>query len=275
MAPAPFRDRAHRAQASQGPTGPALGVPWLQLEQITVSGRGRPRLDRVSLAIGCGERVALLGPSGAGKSTLLAVANGQLKPCSGSLSWQGSPPARSGRARRRQQARIGTLWQDLRLIEALSVQQNLNSARLAVWGWPKALLNLLWPLDTAANQGALAQVDLGAELLGQPVAALSGGQRQRVAIARLLRQEPQLLLADEPLASLDPRLAAELLQLLLAQVTPERALLLSLHRPDLLAGFDRAIGLRQGQLHFDLPAKAVTAADLEALYGGETPPAGP
>ena len=238
-------------------------------------GRGRPRLDGVSLAIACGERVALLGPSGAGKSTLLAVANGQIRPSSGSLHWQGSPPARSGRARRRQQARIGTLWQDLRLIEELSVQQNLNSSRLAVWGWPRALLNLLWPLDTAANQAALARVDLGAELLGQPVSALSGGQRQRVAIARLLRQEPQLLLADEPLASLDPRLAAELLALLLAQVTPTRALLLSLHRPDLLAGFDRAIGLREGQVHFDLPAAAVTALELESLYGGETPPAGP
>jgi phosphonate transport system ATP-binding protein len=226
------------------------------------------------LAIACGERVALLGPSGAGKSTLLAVANGQIRPSSGSLQWQGSPPARSGRARRRQQARIGTLWQDLRLIEELSVQQNLNSARLAAWGWPRALLNLLWPLDTVANQTALARVDLGAELLGQPVSALSGGQRQRVAIARLLRQEPELLLADEPLASLDPRLAAELLELLLAQVTPERALLLSLHRPDLLAGFDRAIGLRQGRLHFDLPATAVTALELEALYGGETPPSG-
>jgi phosphonate transport system ATP-binding protein len=78
-----------------------------------------------------------------------------------------------------------------------------------------------------------------------------------------------LLLADEPLASLDPRLAAELLQLLLNQVSPRRALLLSLHRPDLLAGFDRAIGLRQGQVLFDQPASSIGPADLEALYDGE------
>jgi len=258
-----------------GPGVSSQELPWLELSQITVPGRGRPRLDRVSLAIGGGERVALLGPSGAGKSSLLAVANGQLKPSSGSLRWLGAPPARSGRARRRQQARIGTLWQDLRLIEELSVQQNLNSARLATWGWPRALLNLLWPLDTAANREALAQVDLGAELLGQPVSALSGGQRQRVAIARLLRQDPELLLADEPLASLDPRLASELLQLLLDQVTPRRALLLSLHRPDLLAGFDRAIGLRQGQVLFDQPASSIGPGDLAALYDGELPGSGP
>ena len=262
-------------QPSPGPEAPRQELPWLELNQITVPGRGRPRLDRVSLAIGGGARVALLGPSGAGKSSLLAVANGLLRPASGSLRWLGAPPARSGRARRRQQARIGTLWQDLRLIEELSVQQNLNSARLAAWGWPRALLNLLWPLDTAANRAALAQVDLGAELLDQPVSALSGGQRQRVAIARLLRQDPDLLLDDEPLASLDPRLAAELLLLLLNQVTPRRALLLSLHRPDLLAGFDRAIGLRQGQVLFDQPTRTIGPADREALYGGEQPDSGP
>ena len=232
---------------------------------MTVAGRGAPRLGGVSLVIRPGERVALLGPSGAGKSTLLAVANGLLLPSAGQVLWQGQPPARSGRARRRQQARIGTLWQDLCLIEELSVQQNLNAGRLAAWGWPKALLNLLLPLETAANAEALRQVDLAPQLLAQPVAALSGGQRQRLAIARLLRQNPTLLLADEPLASLDPRLAAALLALLLAQAAAPRALLLSLHRPDLLAGFDRVIGLRAGRLLFDRPAAALAPGAGTAL----------
>ena len=231
-------------------------------------GRSQPRLDDVSLQVCAGERVALLGPSGAGKSTLLAVANGLLAPEQGRVLWQGEPRARSGRARRRQQARIGTLWQELRLIEELTVQQNLNAARLAVWGWPRALLNLLVPLETQACAAILQRLDLDTALLNQPVSALSGGQRQRVALARLLRQEPQLLLADEPLASLDPRLADELLTLLLGLASPPRALLLSLHRPDLLAGFDRVLGLRAGRLVFDQPMASLEPGQLEELYAG-------
>ena len=240
----------------------------LKLQDITVKGRSQPRLDRVSLQVDAGERIALLGPSGAGKSTLLAVANGLLTPQQGRVFWQGETRARSGRARRRQQARIGTLWQDLRLIEELTVQQNLNAARLAVWGWPRALLNLLMPLETKACTTMLQRLDLDPALLSQPVSALSGGQRQRVALARLLRQEPELLLADEPVASLDPRLAGELLTLLLELASPPRALLLSLHRPDLLAGFDRVLGLRAGRLVFDQPMASLEPGQLAELYAG-------
>jgi phosphonate transport system ATP-binding protein len=244
--------------------------PVLQLKGIAVTGRrGQPRLAEVNLCLSPGERVALLGPSGAGKSTLLAVASGLLRPDTGDVRWEGHPRARSARGRRLQQARIGTLWQDLRLIEELSVQQNLNAACLARWSWPKAVLNLLLPLESEACTAALAQMELDPALLSQPVSALSGGQRQRVAMARLLRQEPTLLLADEPLASLDPRLAADLLALLLHHCAAPRALLLSLHRPDLLQGFDRAIGLRQGRIAFDHPIAAVTPLLLQDLYGAE------
>jgi phosphonate transport system ATP-binding protein len=245
--------------------------PLLALESITVRGRAQPRLNQVSLTLWPGERVALLGASGAGKSTLLSVANGLIRPDGGRVSWYGALPARSRRARRLQQARIGTLWQDLRLIEELSVQQNLNAARLAHWSWPRVWLNLLMPLETPANADALARVDLEPELLPRAVAELSGGQRQRVAIARLLRQDAQLWLLDEPLASLDPRRAREVLELLLRHGQAPRGLLLTLHRPDLLAGFDRVIGLRQGALCFDLPAAALQAHHLEVLYAGNGP----
>ncbi len=249
------------------PGAPNGAAPLLELTDIQVPGRGVPRLDAVSLTVSAGERVALLGASGAGKSSLIAVANGLLTPEAGSVRWQGEAPSRSRRRRRLQQARIGTLWQDLRLIEELTVQQNLNAGRLAHWGWPRAMLNLLLPLESDACAAALRGVGLDPALLDQPVSALSGGQRQRVAIARLLRQEAQLLLADEPLASLDPRLAAEVLELLLRQGEAPRALLLSLHRPDLLAGFDRAIGLRDGRVLFDGPVAALNAATLKELYG--------
>ena len=250
------------------PSTNTTAEPLLALRDVHVEGRGQPRLAGVSLSLRPGERVALLGPSGAGKSTLLAVANGLLEPDQGTVLWQGEPRARHAGRRRRQQARIGTLWQDLRLIDELSVQQNLNAARLAHWGWPKALLNLLLPLESEACAATLLRLDLDPALLNQPVTALSGGQRQRVALARLLRQEPLLLLADEPLASLDPRLAQELLTLLLQQAEAPRALLLSLHRPDLLAGFDRVIGLRGGRLLFDRPQAAVSEAELHQLYAG-------
>jgi phosphonate transport system ATP-binding protein len=194
------------------------------------------------------------------------VANGLLEPDQGQVLWNGEPRATGARARRRQQRRIGMLWQDLRLIEELTVQQNLNAGRLAAWGWPRALLNLLVPLETQACRDLLQRLDLEPGLLAEPVATLSGGQRQRVALARLLRQEPELLLADEPLASLDPRLAHELLALLLREGASPRALLLSLHRPDLLAGFDRVIGLRGGQVAFDMPRSALTPAALADLY---------
>jgi phosphonate transport system ATP-binding protein len=243
-------------------------APLLELAGVRVEGRGRPRLSNLSLRLWPGERVALLGPSGAGKSTLVAVANGLLTPQAGTVLWEGQPLPRARRARRRQQCRIGTLWQDLRLIEELSVQQNLNAGRLGAWGLGRALLNLVRPLESEACRLALRQVELDPQWLDQPVAHLSGGQRQRVAIARLLRQDPDLLLADEPLASLDPRLAAELLALLLRHAEAPRTLLLALHRPDLLAGFDRVLGLRQGELCFNLPTAAVDGAVLRDLYAG-------
>jgi phosphonate transport system ATP-binding protein len=244
----------------------------LALRGIAVPGRQRPRLQGVNLVLRPGERVALLGPSGAGKSTLLAVANGLIPPSQGSVQWLGEPRGLTRHRLRRQQARIGTLWQDLRLVEELTVQQNLNAGRLAVWSWPRAVLNLLLPLDTEACAAALQRLDLDPQLLGQPVSALSGGQRQRVALARLLRQEALLLLADEPLASLDPRLADGLLDLLLAEAAAPRGLLLSLHRPDLAHRFDRVLGLRDGQLLFDLSPQQLERQQLAALYAGGAGP---
>ena len=249
-----------------------LTQPLLELRSIEVAGRQQPRLAELDLTVQPGERIALLGPSGAGKSTLIAVANGLLEPDRGAVLWCGEARARSKRGRRRQQQRIGTLWQDLRLIEELTVQQNLNCGRLARWGWPRALLNLLLPLESEACAAVLEQMDLSSSLLNHPIGTLSGGQRQRVAIARLLRQNPLLWLADEPLASLDPRLAEELLGLLLRDTGAPRALLLSLHRPDRIQGFSRVVGLRDGRLQFDCRPQQLSQGMVEALYAGRSEP---
>jgi len=230
----------------------------LALDQVSVVGRDLPRLDAVSLVLHQGERVALLGPSGAGKSTLIAVANGSLRPDRGQVVW---PQQRQGRRQRRE---IGTLWQDLRLVEELSVQQNVNAGALGrrSLGW--ALLNLLLPLDTPACRRCLEAAGLDPGLLEQPVSRLSGGQRQRVAIARLLRQEPELLLADEPLASLDPALVDDILQRLLHQSAA--TVLISLHRPDLVDRFDRVVGLRAGSVCLDAVPAELSPEQLERLY---------
>ncbi len=249
-----------------------MSAPVLELRGVSVKGRQQPRLDQIELSVQAGERLALLGPSGAGKSTLLAVANGLLQADQGEVFWSGEAMARRSRLKRRQQRRIGTLWQDLRLIDELSVQQNLNCGRLGQLGWPRAILNLLLPLETEACSAALRHLDLDPILLNQSVAELSGGQRQRVAIARLLRQDPLLWLADEPLASLDPRLASELLALLLEQTEAPRALVMSLHRPDLLTGFSRVLGLRDGRILFDCSPTQLEEDALQRLYAGRSAP---
>ena len=141
-------------------------------------------------------------------------------------------------------------------------------------GW--ALANLLFRIGSEPSRHCLRQAGLEEALLAdaaldRPVRQLSGGQRQRVALARLFRQQPALMLADEPLASLDPAIAAEVLDRLLAcdldgDLCAREAVVVSLHRPELIDRFDRVLGLRDGALVIDAPAASVSADDLNALY---------
>ena len=246
----------------------------LELDQVRLAGPHGDRLDAVTLRLQKGERIALLGRSGAGKSSLIGVLNGSLPPAAGRVLFQG---VALGSLSRRQRARIGTLWQDLRLIEELSIGQNVNAGALGRHRLPWALANLLFRVDPEANRSCLRQAGLEESLLAErgldrPVGQLSGGQRQRVALARLFRQQPDLMLADEPLASLDPAIAAEVLERLLTSEedgslrSGAQAVVVSLHRPELIDRFDRVFGLRAGRLVIDAPAKAVSASDLRDLY---------
>jgi len=241
----------------------------LDLKGIYVRGNGDEyRLRNIHLSINSGERIALLGQSGAGKSTLLEVANGSLQPHSGHIKWRG---IHLKHLTPKQRQRIATLWQDLRLIEELTVVQNINVGALGQHNLLWAFRNLLGTIESKECLPYIEAAGLEQKNISTPVQKLSGGQRQRVAIARLLRQQAELLLADEPLSSLDPTLAGEVLELFLNKKAiqsigiPETCMI-SLHRPDLISNFTRVIGLKQGQIAFDCPVHNLLPFDINMLY---------
>jgi phosphonate transport system ATP-binding protein len=240
-------------------------APLAGLAEVTVRYRARHALGPVSLTVRPGEAVALVGASGAGKTTLLRLLAGQVRPTSGQVAVLGQDPARLDR--RELPRRVGLLPQSLDLVPQLSVRDNVQAGALGRWGLLRALAALLLPLEHPPARAAAHQVGL-ADRLDDRVAELSGGQRQRVALARLLVQDPAVLLADEPVASLDPARADEVLALLCgAARSGGRALVTSLHTPELARRHvDRVVGLRAGQVVFDLPASAVEADRLADLY---------
>ncbi len=211
-----------------------------------------PTISGIDLEVEAGERIALVGPSGAGKTTLLRTLNGQIPPRAGLLLFEDHDlAALKGRALRRVRAHIGLVTQKHDLVEPLRVDKNVMAGALGRWTTLHALRFLLWssPDELAQAEVALSAVGLASKLR-QPTSALSGGEQQRVAIARALIQAPRLLLADEPVASLDPRTAEEVLDLLTG-LTKARgmALICSLHQPELAARyFDRIIEVRAGAL---------------------------
>jgi phosphonate transport system ATP-binding protein len=234
----------------------------------------RVALAPLTLSIGRGETVAVVGPSGAGKTTLLHLLAGLVPPTAGSVRVLGDALAElpPGPARAE---RVGLIPQHAGLVPNLSVVHNVLAGNLGRWGLVRSLASLVWPADTDAARTALARVGLEGRLR-ERAHRLSGGEQQRVALARLLVQRPHALLADEPVASLDPARAEALIRLLVAMAAEGgHTLVASLHAIDLaLAHFDRVIGLREGVVRFDLPAAAVDAAALERLYdlGAEPAP---
>ncbi|GAB3373741.1 phosphonate ABC transporter ATP-binding protein [Azotobacter armeniacus] len=232
---------------------------------------GQVALSDIELKVAPGERVAIIGPSGAGKTSLLRLLATALKPAAGRIEVLGTDPWRlSAAARQRLRARIGLIHQAPPLPPRQRVVTAVLAGRLGQWPLGRSLLNLLHPLDTAGASAALARLDL-AEKLFEHCDQLSGGQLQRVGIARVLYQEPELILADEPVSAMDPVLAGHTLAVLNEEAGRRGiALLASLHAVDLaLAHFPRILGVREGRLVFDRPAEALTQAELDALYANE------
>lgn len=236
-----------------------------------VHANGHRALEGVSLVLRDGERAAVIGPSGAGKSSLLRVVGASLRPGEGRLQVLGAEPWALGPAAlRRLRARIGLVHQAPPIPPRLRVVTAVLAGRLGTWSLGRALWSLLRPADTAGAEAALARLGI-ADRLFDRCDRLSGGQLQRVGIARVLYQRPALLLADEPVSALDPTLADQSVQQLVAQSEATGATLLaSLHAVDLaLRWFPRIVGLREGRVFFDLPAAEVTPALLQALYAGD------
>ncbi len=227
---------------------------------------GFDALSDVDLDVHAGERVAVLGTSGAGKSTLLSLLNGSVPATSGSVEVLGQPlgALSSGRLRAVQR-RVGTVSQGLDLVDQVRVLHNVNAGHLGRWPTWRALASLVRARPDTEVLAALERVGLS-WAVHERTEKLSGGERQRVAIARLLVQAPTLVLADEPVSSLDPARAAEVLDLL-PPASPGSALVVSLHQPELARRHcTRAVGLRAGRVVFDVPADAVDDTRLADLY---------
>ena len=245
----------------------AASPPAVALDRVTVTYGATTALRDVTLQVAVGERVAVLGPSGAGKTTLLGLLNGTVRPDSGTVRVLGQPVAQRGPQLRQLRTRVGVTPQRAELVGPLRVVHNVDAGQLARWSLPRAAWSLLRPRGSAQARAALGQVGLGDRIYDR-TDTLSSGQQQRVALARLLVQDPELLLADEPVSGLDPALAAHVLGLLSDLPGSARTLLTSLHDPELAArSCDRLLGLRDGQLVLDAPAAALPAGALAALYG--------
>jgi phosphonate transport system ATP-binding protein len=215
-------------------------------------------LGHLDLAARAGECVALVGPSGSGKTTLLRSINSTVAIESGEV-WVGDVQVSTahGRALREIRSRIAFIAQKHDLVDRLKVYQNVMAGALGRWSTAHALRFLLWPKASELNEArdALESVSLAHKLRNRTT-ELSGGEQQRVAIARALVQRPLLLLADEPVASLDPDTAAQVLELL-CNLARSRGitLLCSLHQPELARRyFDRTLRIEKGR------AVAVTTA---------------
>ena len=226
-------------------------------------------LRDVSLSVRAGEFVVILGANGSGKSTLLRCIVRLLTPHAGRIDVAGQDLTRlSGQTLQRARCAVAMVSQRANLVQRRSVLSNVVGGALGRCDDLRTRLGALPRRELPAAFRHLQTVGLTA-LAAQRASTLSGGQAQRVAIARALAQEPRVLLADEPVASLDPE-AAETVLALLQKLACEHelAVLAVLHQPDLALRYaDRIVGLRAGSVVFDLPAAQVPTELVTSLYG--------
>ncbi|MBN8917111.1 MULTISPECIES: phosphonate ABC transporter ATP-binding protein [Xanthobacter] len=233
--------------------------------------KGDKALDDVSLSIPAGQVVGLIGPSGAGKSTLIRCMNRLVEPTSGSIRLGDTEITRlGGMGLRRARRRMGMIFQEYALVERLTVMENVLSGRLGYVGFWRAFLRRFPQADVDRAFAVLDRVGL-MDHVDKRADELSGGQRQRVGIARALVQEPDIMLVDEPTASLDPKTSRQIMRLIV-EVCAERRLaaIVNTHDVALAQMFvQRIIGLKAGRTVFDGPPEALDTDVLTAIYGEE------
>ena len=245
----------------------------LRLEAAALSYGDAAALRPTDLSIEPGEAVGLVGPSGAGKTSLLALLGASTRPSAGRV-WVGERDLAtlSPRELRRARTGIGFIHQDHRLVPNLRVSQNVVAGRLGRMGLARSVREMLLPPRRTLSDvhALLERVGIEEKLFARSD-RLSGGERQRVALARALYQAPGGLLADEPVASVDPARAADLLALLV-ELSRERGLTLVVSLHDLALArefFPRLVGLQSGSVVFDRPTARVSEREFTELYAIE------
>lgn len=223
-------------------------------------------LSSLSFSIQAGEKIALIGPSGAGKTTLLNILASIQAADKGTILID-DRHLQSYKDQKARAKKIGVIRQQFDLVGQLPVVHNVLAGKFSEWSLAKSLLSLIIPQDKKIALAALDRVGV-ADKMYERTSSLSGGEQQRVALARLLVQRPEIILADEPVASLDPARAEDILDLLTSIAKEEKqTLIVSLHSVDYARKyFDRLIALKNGELFFDLPSDLVTDRLITDLY---------
>ena len=233
--------------------------------------RGVPVLKGIDLTIAGEGMTAIIGPSGTGKSTLIRCINRLIDPTAGEILFQGMDLAKlKGSELRTARRRIGMVFQEYNLVERLTVMENVLTGRLGYMSAFKAWLRQFTPEDIEEAFNLLDAVGL-TNFANQRADALSGGQRQRVGIARAVMQHPEILLADEPTSSLDPKTSVEIMELM-ANLAGKRNIpvIVNIHNVELAKRFcHRMIGMTDGKVVFDGSPAQLTDENLKQIYGGE------
>lgn len=249
-----------------------IGIKMLEIKNLTKVYDGNVQaLDNVSFNVKQGEFLAVIGLSGSGKSTLLRCINRLVEPTSGQIIWDGMDITKASQDElRRIRRQIGMIFQHFNLVERSKVITNVLAGRLGYTNPAMSLVNRFSTKDIEMAYKQLDRVGIR-EQANKRADELSGGQQQRVSIARAMMQNPKIILADEPVASLDPVLAHSIMQYL-EKINKEDGvtIICSLHFLDLVHRYaNRAIALNTGILMFDGPPKDIDDEKFKEIYGKE------